>query len=56
MNTLAEYTKGKCSFTNVTVRSLETEWLKEKKKKKQTKPKQQNMVHGNSKPSIKSKG
>ena len=34
MNTLAEYTKGKCSFTNVTVRSLETEWLKEKKKTK----------------------
>ena len=34
MNTLAEYTKGKCSFTNVTVRSLETEWLKEKKKQK----------------------
>ena len=55
MNTLAEYTKGKCSFTNVTVRSLETEWLKEKKKKK-TKNKKQNMVHGNSKPSIKSKG
>ena len=55
MNTLAEYTKGKCSFTNVTVRSLETEWLKEKKKKK-TKNEKQNMVNGNSKPSIKSKG
>ena len=55
MNTLAEYTKGKCSFTNVTVRSLETEWLKEKKKTKK-KNKKQNMVHGNSKPSIKSKG
>ena len=39
MNTLAEYTKGKCSFTNVTVRSLETEWLKEKKKKTKKKTK-----------------
>ena len=39
MNTLAEYTKGKCSFTNVTVRSLETEWLKEKKKKNKKKNK-----------------
>ena len=39
MNTLAEYTKGKCSFTNVTVRSLETEWLKEKKKKTKKKKK-----------------
>ena len=42
MNTLAEYTKGKCSFTNITVRSLETEWLKEKKKKK----KQKKTKHG----------
>ena len=44
MNTLAEYTKGKCSFTNVTVRSLETEWLKEKKKK--NKKKKQKTKHG----------